>query len=299
VLKLAEQVDSFWGHFAELAKRMKKVLLTFLVSTVVMLILPANTDFLAITSNYQPLVSVFINEARSLTLPANVKLIAIQISDPISLYVIAAVLFGLVITMPVFALEVYKFVDPALYTHEKKAVYPFIIVVTELFIFGAIFGFFFLFPTFIAAMFPFFYAVGAELMLSLMDFYTMLFFTIIISGFLFTIPAFFLLLVKFNVINTAMFKRKRKWIYLGILVVALFVSPSASPQGDLILGIALAVLFEASIFAGKIIEHRKKNNSEPKLASWFSSSPTICNFCNSKADSSKTVFCPNCKRSLK
>jgi hypothetical protein len=96
-----------------------------------------------------------------------------------------------------------------------------------------------------------------------------------------------------------MFSKKRKWVYLGILLVAMFVSPSASPQGDLILGVALAILFEVSMFGGKIMERRKQNNSAPKLASWFSSSPSDCKFCHLTINSSNTNFCPNCKRALK
>ena len=220
---MPEEVNTFWGHIAELAKRMKVVLLTFLVATFVMLVLPANTDFLATTDNYQPLVSVFLNKARALMLPPNVKLIAIQISDPITLYAVAAVLFGVVFTVPVLAFEIYKFVDPALYPHEKKAIYPFVAIVTMLFIFGSIFGFFFLFPAFIYSMFPFFYAVGAELIFSIMDFYNMMFFTVVVSGFLFTMPAFFVLLVKFNIIHTGMFKRKRKYVYLGIVILGFWL----------------------------------------------------------------------------
>jgi Sec-independent protein secretion pathway component TatC len=108
-----EEITSFWGHLAELTKRMKVVLFTFIISTFVMLILPGNMDFLATTNNYQPLMSVFLKKIRDMTLPPNVQLIALQISDPITLYVMAALVFGVSITMPVLAYELYKFVDPA------------------------------------------------------------------------------------------------------------------------------------------------------------------------------------------
>ncbi len=241
---MLRDVNSFWGHINELTKRMKVVLINFLVATFIMLLLPSNADFLGTTSNYKPLVSVFLNTARNYALPDNVTLYAIQISDPITLYAVAAVLFGAVFTLPVFSYEIYKFVDPALFENEKKSVYPFVAIVSVLFAIGAIFGFVFLFPTFISAMFPFFSAVGAELMFSIIDFYNLFFFTIVISGFIFTIPPFFVLLVKFNIIKTSMFKNKRKWIYIGMGIAALFISPGATPQGDLVLFLALAGLFE-------------------------------------------------------
>jgi sec-independent protein translocase protein TatC len=144
-----EVATTLLGHFAELTKRLKVVIFTFIIATIVMLVLPGNTDFLATTSNYQPLMSVFLKSVRDMTLPQDVRLIALQIGDPITLYVMAALVFSISITIPVLAYEMYKFVDPALHPHEKKAIYPFVAVVSALFIAGALFGFFFLFPAFV------------------------------------------------------------------------------------------------------------------------------------------------------
>jgi sec-independent protein translocase protein TatC len=289
-----EEITSFWGHLAELTKRMKVVLFTFIISTFVMLILPGNMDFLATTNNYQPLMSVFLKKIRDMTLPPNVQLIALQISDPITLYVMAALVFGVSITMPVLAYELYKFVDPALHPHERKAIYPFVSVVSVLFVAGALLGYFFLFPIFVYSMFPFFSAVGAEMMFSIMDFYNMLFFTIIVSGLIFTIPAFFVLLVKFGIINTGMFRKKRKYIYAGLVVAALFISPGATPQGDLALFIFLALLVEVSLLMGRRFE-QKKAVQAPATLSLFSN-PT-CRFCHNEVDRNSS-FCPTCKRSI-
>ncbi len=287
--------NSFWGHVTELIKRMKVVLFVFLVATIVMLVLPGTTDFLAMTSNYQPLVSVFLRNIRDMVLPDNVKLIALQISDPITLYVMASLVFSVSVTIPVFAYEAYKFVVPALKPEEKKAIFPFVSIVSVLFVVGAVFGFYFLFPTFVNSMFPFFSAVGAELMFSLMDFYNMLFFTIIVSGLLFTVPAFFVLLVKFGILKTSMFSHKRKYLYLGMLVLALFISPGATPQGDLYIMISLVALFEVSMLVARRFE-KKQANSSGFLSTPFTmfSNPT-CKFCHAVTDLD-SHFCHQCKR---
>jgi sec-independent protein translocase protein TatC len=283
--------NSFLGHFAELTKRLKAVIFTFIIATIVMLVLPGNADFLALTGDYQPLMSVFLRTVRDMNLPSDVQLIALQIGDPITLYVMAAFVFSLTITMPVLAYEIYKFVDPALHKHEKKAIYPFVAVVLALFIAGALFGYFFLFPAFVYSMFPFFTAVGAEMVFSIMDFYNMLFFTIIVSGLIFTIPAFFVLLVKFGVIHTKMFSRKRKYVYLGIVVLAMLITPGATPQGNLYLFIALLALFEISMFMGK----RYERHPAASPINLFQK-PT-CRFCKKEVDG-RSSFCPNCKKSL-
>ncbi|MFB3888023.1 MAG: twin-arginine translocase subunit TatC [Candidatus Bathyarchaeia archaeon] len=280
--------SDFWGHLTELAKRMKVVIYTFVISAVVMLVLPGNADFLVNPSNYQPLVSVFLRTIRERVLSSDVRLIALQITDPISLYVTAAFTFSAAITMPVLAYEVYKFVNPALYPHEKKAITPFVTAVTTLFVAGAVFGFFLLFPAFVNSMFPFFTAVGAELMFSIMDFYNLLFFTVIMSGFIFTIPAFFVLLVKFRILQTEMFRRRRKYIYLGIVVLALFISPGATPLGDLYMFVSLAALFEVSMLVAAKFEPPNLNQI-PKPA---------CKFCKKEIDQA-AGFCPYCNKSLR
>ena len=292
---MLKEVNSFWGHIAELTKRMKVVLVVFLTSLFIMLVLPANTDFFALTNNYKPLMSVLLTYISDMFLPANAKLFAGSMSDPITLYVYAALVFAITITMPIFAYETINFINPALYPHEKRMIYPYVTAITLLFITGALFGFFFLAPSFIQGFFPFYDAVGALPYIPIMDFYNVVFFTVLISGFLFILPVFFILLVKFNIIKTKMVSGKRKWIYLGAIIAAMLISPGATPMGDLILGVAILGLFEASIFVARFFE--KPNKEKPKLQAWLSTA--TCKYCNISVDKDETDFCPQCHRSIK
>ncbi len=291
---------TFWDHITEFVKRMKIVLATFLVSLFIMLVLPGNSDFLGMTTSYEPLMSVIVKRIAAMTMPSNFQLLATSMSDPITLYVFAAVVFAVAITLPVFAYQAYKFIDPALFQHERKMVFPFVATVAVLFVGGAIFGFFFLVPSFIQGFIPFYSAVNAAPIFPIMDFYNTIFFTVLVGGFLFTVPAFFVLLVKFNILHTKMFSKKRKWIYLGLIGAAMLVSPGATPMGDLYLFVALALMFEVSMLAAKKYEHgvRPPNapTSAPALMKFFSKTQT-CKFCHTEADMS-TKFCPSCKRVL-
>ncbi len=299
--------EGFWGHITEFIKRMKIVLATFLVSILVLLVLPGNSDFFAMTGDYKPLMSVLISYINNMFLPPEARLFASTMSDPITLYVYAALIFAIAITLPVFAYEAYKFVDPALYPHEKKAIFPFISITSVLFVFGAIFGFFFLAPSFIQGFFPFYKALDLQLLIPVMDFYNTIFFTIIISGVLFTIPAFFVLLVKFRVLHTKTFTKQRKYIYAGLGIAAMLISPGATPQGDLYLFIALLALIEVSLMIGKMFEKKTGTTDAQSMLSQFlsPSSPTgalvaatpTCKYCNSVINA-KTPFCPSCKKFL-
>jgi len=295
---MLKQLSSFWEHVGELVQRMKIVLATLLISLFVFLLLPGNSDFFAMTNDYKPLMSVLLTRISDMFLPPDARLLATSMSDPITLYAYAALVFAIGITMPVFAYEAIKFINPALYPHEKKMLFPYVTAITVLFIVGALFGFFFLAPSFIQGFFPFYSAVGALPYISIMDFYSVIFFTVIISGFLFIIPVFFVILVKFNIIKTRMVSGKRKWIYVGITVATLLISPGATPMGDLILFIALVALFEVSVFIARFFETKKVDDSTPHLLAWFSSTKT-CKYCSAEVNTDKLRFCPNCNRSIK
>ena len=287
----------FWVHLTEFIKRMKIVLGVFLGALLLMLILPGNSDFFALTNNYKPLMSVVLVYIGNTFLPAGTQLLANSMSDPITLYVYAAVVFAIVITLPVFAYEAYKFIDPALYPHERKAIFPFVTIVTALFIVGAIFGFFILAPSFIQGFIPFYSAVNAVQLYPLLDFYNIIFFTIIISGVLFTIPAFFVLLVRFGVLHTKTVTKQRKYIYAGLGIAAMLISPGATPLGDLYLFVALILLVELSVFAGSRYEHKLgTSNAQSLLSKWFSP-VKACKYCNREIQEN-SQFCPNCKRFL-
>ena len=164
------------------------------------------------------------------------------------------------------------------------------------FLLGAFFGFFFLAPSFIQGFIPFYTAVNAIEIFPIMDFYSTIFFTILISGFLFTIPAFFVLLVKFGILHTKTITKQRKYIWAGLAIAAMLISPGATPIGDLYLFVALLALIEISIFVGKIFEKRIDNgNAQSLLSKWFST-PT-CKFCNSRIEENQR-YCPNCKHYL-
>jgi sec-independent protein translocase protein TatC len=289
--------EGFWGHLTEFIKRMKVVLGTFLVTLMVFLVLPGNSDFFAMTDSYKPLMSVLLTHIGDMFLPKDGMLFATSMSDPITLYVYAALVFAIGATLPVFAYEAYKFIDPALYPHERKAIFPFISVVAALFIFGAVFGFFFLAPSFISGFVPFYDAVKAVYLFPIMDFYNTIFFTIIVSGLLFTIPAFFVLLVKFGVLHTKTVTKQRKYIYAGLGIAAMLISPGATPLGDLYLFVALLALVEFSIFAGKRFEHKMgTTNAQSALSKWLAPAP-VCRFCNSEVQENQRC-CPSCKRFL-
>jgi sec-independent protein translocase protein TatC len=280
----------FWDHVSELARRLKVVLYVLVVSTILFMVLPSDPSFLRNPLQfYDPLVALVLRQIRARVLPPNVKLIGIELTAPLELYLIASFVFAFAVTIPVLSYEIYKFVDPALYPHERSAMYPFVLSFTALFVIGATFGYLILTPFMIWALFPFFTAVGAEQIVSVMDFYTMVFVSTIMSGLIFTWPVFFILLVRFGILHTSMISNNRKYVYAAMYIVTAFVTPDGGPLADIMLFLPMLVLTETAVYVARRYE---KSRTTADVATVESNR---CKFCFADLERGK-AFCEKCGR---
>ncbi|MEM2914427.1 MAG: twin-arginine translocase subunit TatC [Candidatus Bathyarchaeia archaeon] len=285
---------TFWEHTAELANRLKIVLYTLIASTIIMMILPANPSvFTDPFQSYSPLVSVILRTIKAQVLPENVELIGLEITNPIELYVVASFFFGLAVTAPVFAYQIFRFVDPALYPHERREIYPLLGAFLLLFLSGLIFGYVVLVPYAISAVLPFFTAVGAKPVISVNDFYYTVFFLTLLTGFTFTFPVFLVLLVKYGIMGTKVLTKNRKYLYFAVLILVFVITPGEGGLANLMLFIPLIILLEGGIFFARRYEKKGEIHRLP----WFTEE-TKCKFCG-KAMPSNVTFCPNCGKSGK
>ena len=77
----------------------------------------------------------------------------------------------------------------------------------------------------------------------------------------------------------------------------MLISPGATPTSDLYLFIALVVLVEVAVFAGKRVKHKAGTaNAQSVLSKWFAPAP-VCQFCNPEIQENVN-YCPSCKRFL-
>lgn len=278
----------FWDHVSELAKRLKVILYILVISTILFMVLPSDLNFLSKPLEfYDPIVALILRQIRAQMLPPDVRLIGYELTAPLELYIIASVIFAFAVTIPVTAYEIYRFVDPALYPHERRAVYPFVLSFTVLFVVGAAFGYKILTPFMIWALFPFFTAIGVEKVVSVMDFYNMVFVSTILSGLIFTWPVFFVLLVRFGVVQTSMISKNRKYVYAAMYIVTAFVTPDGGPIADVMLFLPMVVLTETAVYFGRRYEKSRK------VAGMTTRTVGGCKFCGAELAPGKP-FCEKC-----
>jgi len=229
----AEKLLPIWEHVNELAKLLRAWIYTFIIATILFMVLPADASFLRDPfSFYKPLVSVIILYIKARLLPSNVQLIAGSFTGPIEIYVVASVVFGFVVSIPVLAYEVYRFIDPALKPSERRSVYPFVSAFTFLFIAGAIFAFLILLPFIVLGTLIFLPYTGAAPLVNIEDFYALVFFTILTTGFAFTLPVLIVLLVRFGIIRTASITKRRLYLWVGTYILTAVITPDGGPVAD-------------------------------------------------------------------
>ena len=291
----SDKVGTIWEHISELSVRLKVVFYAVIISTTFFMVFPSNASFLRNPlAFYDPIIALVLKQVVKDVLPQRIQLIAGEFTAPLEIYLIASLILGIAVSSPLIAYEIYRYVAPALYPHEQKAISPFLAAFTILFAIGAVFGYKVLAPFILWGMIPFFVLTSALPIITAMDFYNLVFITTLVSGFSFTMPAFFVLFVKFGIIKTSYVTTRRRYIYAALYIICAIVTPDGGPLADIALFVPMAVLLEVAVFFGRRYEREHVSERLPATmekrvyGKW-----RWCGTLLTEAD----VFCPTCGRS--
>jgi sec-independent protein translocase protein TatC len=287
-----ERVQPLWDHIEELSRRAKVWIYAFVISTLLYLLIPADSSFLQNPfQGYHPIITAILLGIKTRLLPSQYILIGGTVTAPLEIILVAAAVFGFATSVPVLAYEIYKFIDPAIKPNEKQSVYPFVAAFSILFFVGGAFAFFVLLPFVFFFSLPFFTGLGISPFIYADQFYNLIFFVIVASGFAFTIPVFFVLLVKLHVLGTKMLTKNRKYVWAVTLILTAIASPDGGPLADIALFVPIIILLEGSIWYAKRYE-KDSDKEEPKTVATLK----ICTFCGGDMDAGG-VFCGRCGKS--
>jgi Sec-independent protein secretion pathway component TatC len=141
-------------------------------------------------------------------------------------------------------------------------------------------------------MIPFFRLTSAVPIIYVMDFYNLVFITTLTSGFSFTLPVFFVLLVRFGIIKTSYVTTRRRYIYAALYIITAVITPDGGPIADFALFVPMVILLELAVFFGKRYERKGRVEYRPSLDK---SAYVKCKFCGSLL-SEPLGFCPTCSK---
>jgi sec-independent protein translocase protein TatC len=235
-------------HFNELKLRLFYALICFAVSFVF--------AYCWVEQIYQFLLNPLISQ----WLSQDKHMIYTNLAEMFFSYIKLAYYVALFVTIPFFACQLYIFIAPGLYRHEKNSILPFIILSPLLFLLGAIFVYYLIVPL-AWKFFLSFEQIGnlpIKLEAKVSEYLAIIVNMIMAFGIAFQMPILLVLLAKIGVIEADDLRRKRRFaIVLIFILAAILTPPDAITQIGL--AIPMLILYELSIIACQKIKKEEKD----------------------------------------
>lgn len=144
--------------------------------------------------------------------------------------------------------QIWRFIAPGLYKHEKRVLLPFTFLSTLCFIGGAAFGYFVVFPP----AFKFLVGYSNEYLTSMpavSEYFSLALRLLIAFGIIFEMPILMVFLAKMGVVNVKFLNKNRKYAILINFIAAAILTPTPDVVNQMMMGIPLLILYEISVVA--------------------------------------------------
>src|SRR3990170_1956872 len=224
--------ESFIAHLVELRTRLLHSVVAVLLAFICLF--PWASDLYALLA--QPLLA---------KLPKGGQMIATDVTTPFFVPLKVAMMAALLIALPYILYQIWRFVAPGLYAHEKRLVIPLIVASTILFFCGMSLAYFAVFPVvfgFITASAP----QGVAVMTDIDKYLSFVLAMFMAFGITFQVPVAVVLLVRMGLVTVAKLREVRSYVVVGAFVAgAIFTPPDVVSQ--FMLAIPLWFLYEAGI----------------------------------------------------
>ena len=177
---------------------------------------------------------------------ADERMTVITAQESFTLYVTVSLYSAVALAVPFLLLQVWGFISPALYQHERKYVTPFILLSSISFVSGAAFAYYILFPPAV----KYLLGVGSDfnLMLRATDYFDFITLIMLAMGLIFQMPAISYVLARIGIVTAEFLIKSWKIAIVVILIVAAVVSPTADAPNMMLFAAPMIFLYLISIF---------------------------------------------------
>ena len=232
---------SFWDHLEELRWTLLRSVAAVCILSVLgfifkgplfkVILWPAQSDFVIY---------------RLLGWNLDMDLINVDISAQFFIHLRAAVAAGLILAFPYIIWEIWRFVAPALYPNEKKAVGAAFLMSSGFFYLGVLVGYFFVLP--VCLQFFMNYSVSPQIdnTITVGSYMSMFMSMSLLIGLVFEFPTVIAVLSRLGVVSRGMLRKGRKYAFVIVLALSALITPS-DPFSMLVLAAPLYLLYELSI----------------------------------------------------
>ncbi|KAF0203864.1 MAG: sec-independent protein translocase protein [Gallionellaceae bacterium] len=236
------------AHLIELRTRVLNSAVAMLL--VFVCIFPWASDLYTLLA--QPLLS---------KLPKGGQMIATDVTTPFFVPLKVALMAAFLISLPYILYQIWRFIAPGLYEHERRWIFPLVTASLLLFFSGMAFAYFAVFPVvfgFITASAP----VGVAVMTDIDKYLSFVLSMFVAFGITFQVPIAVILLVKTGMVTTAKLREIRPYVIVGAFVIgAIFTPPDVVSQ--FMLAVPLWLLYEAGIVVAGWMSRPVKATDKP------------------------------------
>lgn len=194
-------------------------------------------------------------------LPEGAKLIATNPISPFLVPLKVTLMGGLLLALPVVLYQIWAFVAPGLYSHEKRLVLPLVVSSTVLFVAGVAFCYFFVF----GKVFAFIQGFAPKSITAAPDIEAYLGFVLtmfIAFGTAFEVPIAVVVLARLNIVSVDKLKEWRGYFIVVAFIISAVITPP-DVVSQLSLAIPMCLLYEVGIWAARLfIKHTKAPDAE-------------------------------------
>ncbi len=183
-------------------------------------------------------------------LPAGGKMIVTDVTGSFFVPMKVTMLVAFLIALPVVMYQLWAFIAPGLYLHERKLILPLVVSSYSLFIFGMAFAYFLVFPTVFKFMASYNAPLGAEMSTDIDNYLSFAMTTFLAFGITFEVPVVVVVLVRMGLVPLAKLKEIRPYVIVGAFVISAIVTPP-DVLSQLLLAVPMTLLYELGLLIAR------------------------------------------------
>lgn len=255
---------TIWEHLEELLIRLRKALLAFAIATLIVPFIPVSL------SSYEPLAYVVPKLLIDTIVPKEIEAFGTKVEVKLSMrspfgglkiFLYSALLIGFIVSGPYIAYQLYAFVEPALYPHEKRWLFIGAPVAILLFLLGVAVALLVVLPFTYRIMFLLSYAVIGDQLISFADPVDIMSSALLITiatGIAFEVPFIIFVLNYAGIINVTLTSPQMRYLLVFAAVVAALISPDPSGVGMILMFFPYFSLIIAAVAISSYLKRGKR-----------------------------------------
>lgn len=185
--------------------------------------------------------------------------------DGIGIYMKIALFLGIAVALPFALYQTWRFVSPGLRPNERAATIRYVPYVFILFVIGACFSYFVIFPMALEFTTSITKSMGLKETYGIAQYFSFMFNIVLPVSLLFEMPLIIMFLTGIRILNPIRLRKMRKVAYFGLVFIAVVITPPDFIS-DFLVTIPLLLLYEVSVFLSAFVYHKQLREEEAREA---------------------------------